>query len=241
MTIQLNLFFSFLVVSALNLSDSVIYAQDNTLTAQEKASGWQLLFSGKDLSGWTSPKGTSPDASWKVENGQLSLKEAGGKQHLDIISAEEYSDFDLRVDFKLTEGANSGIKYFFTRYSEGGWLGMEYQLIDNDRHPDAKLGRDGNRQLSALYDMLAVETKVPVKVGEWNQARIVAKGSKVTHYVNGQEVLRYDRKSSAFEKARQLSKFNEAKPAFGSVNKGHILLQDHGDIVYFKNVKIKAL
>lgn len=241
MTIRVNFFLSFLLISVFGLSSQRAYAQDNSLTAKEKAAGWQLLFNGKDLTGWTSTKGVSPDASWKVENGQLSLKEAGGKQHLDIISADEYSDFDLRVAFKLTEGANSGIKYFFTPYDQGGWLGMEYQLIDNDRHPDAKLGRDGNRQLSALYDMLAVEKKVPVKVGEWNEARVVSKGSEVSHYLNGQEVLRYDRKRAAFEKARQLSKFKEAKPAFGSVSKGHILLQDHGDIVYFKNVKIKAL
>lgn len=241
MRTKLNIFLSFVLVGAFGLSSLDVYAQDNTLTAQEQASGWQLLFNGKDLRGWTSTKGTSPDGSWKVENGELSLKEAGGKQHLDIISAEEYSDFDLRVDFKLTEGANSGVKYFFTRYQEGGWLGMEYQLIDNDRHPDAKLGRDGNRQLSALYDILPVAKKVTVKVGEWNQARVVSKGSKVSHYLNGQEMLSYDRKSPAFEKARQLSKFKEAKPAFGSVGKGHILLQDHGDIVYFKNVKIKAL
>ncbi|MGK9118133.1 3-keto-disaccharide hydrolase [Olivibacter sp. LS-1] len=241
MTIQVNLFFLLIFLALFGLSNQGAYAQDNALTPQEKVAGWQLLFNGKDLTGWTSTKGTSPNASWKVENGQLSLKETRGQRHLDIISAEEYSDFDLRVDFKLTKGANSGIKYFFTQYSEGGWLGMEYQLIDNDYHPDAKLGRDGNRQLSALYDMLAVEKKVPVKVGEWNHARVVSKDSQIVHYLNGQEVLRYDRKSAAFEKARQLSKFKEAKPAFGSVSKGHILLQDHGDIVYFKNVKIKAL
>ncbi|MFC6099114.1 3-keto-disaccharide hydrolase [Olivibacter domesticus] len=241
MTIQVNFFLSFVLVSALGLSSAAVHAQDNTLTGKEKTAGWQLLFNGKDLSGWTSPKGTPLDADWKVENGKLSLNETGTKTHIDMISVDEYSDFDLRVDFKLTNGANSGIKYFFTRYSEGGWLGMEYQLIDNDRHPDAKLGRNGNRQLSALYDMIPVTKKVAVKVGDWNHARIVAKGSKVTHYVNGQEVLSFDRKSPAFENARQLSKFNEAKPAFGSVNKGHILLQDHGDIVYFKNVKIKAL
>lgn len=241
MIIQLNLFLSFLLVSTLSFSSSAVYAQDNSLTPQEKASGWQLLFNGKDLSGWSSPKGTALDTDWKVENGVLSLNETGTKTHLDMISVDEYSDFDLRVDFKLTEGANSGIKYFFTRYNEGGWLGMEFQIIDNAQHPDAKLGRNGNRQLSALYDMIPVTKKVVVKVGEWNHARIVSKGSQVTHYLNGQEVLRYDRKSPAFEQARQLSKFKEAKPAFGSVSKGHILLQDHGDIVYFKNVKIKAL
>jgi len=236
---KLNIIYSLLLMCGL-ASTSYGQSQDNTLTAKEKSAGWELLFNGQNLGGWISPGGKSLDASWRVENGILSLNPAS-KQHQDIISEREYIDFDLRVDFKLTEGANSGIKYFFTRYDEGGWLGMEYQIIDNDRHADAKLGRNGDRQLSTLYDMLPVTKKVAVKVGEWNHARIVSKGSKVTHYLNGQEVLSFDRKSAEFEKARQLSKFKDAKPAFGSVNKGHIMLQDHGDVVYFKNVKIKAL
>ena len=130
---------------------------------------------------------------------------------------------------------------FFANYEEGGWLGPEYQIIDNQNHPDAKLGIHGNRQLSTLYDLLPVTNKVNISVGEWTQARIVAQGSKVTHYVNGQEVLTFDRKSPEFEHARELSKFKDVRPNFGSVNKGHILLQDHGDIVFFKNVKIKSL
>lgn len=214
--------------------------QDNTLTAQEKAAGWTLLFNGKNLDGWTSQTGQDPQTDWNVADGILSIKPEN-KKHLDMITTAEYSDFDLRVDFKLTEGANSGIKYFFVKYDTGGWLGMEYQIIDNLQHPDAKLGRDGNRQLGTLYDMLPLAKKTEVNVGEWSHARIVAKGSKVTHYVNGQEVLSFDRKSTDFEKARLLSKFIDAKPAFGSVSKGHIMLQDHGDVVFFKNVKIKTL
>ena len=213
---------------------------NNVLTAQEKADGWQLLFNGNDLNGWKTTRDDSPDADWQVIDGVLSIRPEN-KNHRDIISEKQYSDFDLRVDFKITEGANSGIKYFFTNYEEGGWLGPEYQIIDNLNHPDAKLGIHGNRQLSALYDLLPVTHKVEIRVGEWNQARIVAKGSKVTHYLNGQEVLAFDRKSPEFEQARALSKFKDVKPNFGSVNEGHILLQDHGDVVFFKNIKIKSL
>lgn len=236
---KMNRFILLFLACSLAIS---VYGQntDNTLSAQEKTEGWELLFNGKNLDGWKTTRGDSPDADWQVNNGLLSLRPEN-KDHQDMISDKEYSNFDLRVDFKVTEGANSGIKYFFTRYDQGGWLGMEYQIIDNLRHPDAKLGRDGNRQLSALYDMFPVTNKVAIQVGEWNHARIVAQGSKVTHYLNGQEVLSFDRKSAAFEKARQLSKFKDAKPNFGSVDIGHIMLQDHGDIVYFKNVKIKAL
>lgn len=213
---------------------------DNALTAQEQADGWQLVFNGKDLTGWKTTQGISPDEDWQIADGVLSIR-PDIKGHRDIISDKQYSNFDLRIDFKITEGANSGIKYFFTNYEEGGWLGPEYQIIDNQNHPDAKLGIDGNRQLSTLYDLLPVANKVEIKVGGWNQARIVAQGSKVTHYVNGREVLTYDRKSPEFDQARKLSKFKDVKPSFGSINTGHILLQDHGDVVFFKNIKIKSL
>ena len=215
-------------------------ALDNELTAEEKADGWQLLFNGDDLTGWKTTQGVSPDEDWQVVGGELSVRPDAAR-HRDIISDQQYSDFDLRVDFKITKGANSGIKYFFTQYGEGGWLGPEYQIIDNENHRDAKLGIDGNRQLSTLYDLLPVEKKVKIDIGVWAHARVVAQGSKVTHYLNGQEVLTYDRESTKFEQARQRSKFKDVRPNFGSVNKGHILLQDHGDVVFFKNVKIKSL
>lgn len=213
--------------------------QDNVLTESEKAAGWKLLFNGKNLEGWTTvEQKVPPEEDWKAERGMLFIRPENEK-HRDIISIEKYGDFDLQVDFKLTEGANSGIKYFFSPYDEGGWLGMEYQIIDNKRHPDAKLGQNGNRQQSTLYDILPTAKKIEIQIDEWNHARIVAKGTLVTHYLNGQEVLRFDRKSTTFNQARLLSKFKDVSPPFGSVNSGHILLQDHGDVVYFKNIKIK--
>jgi len=213
---------------------------ENALSAQEQAEGWQLLFNGKHLSGWEITRGSLPEEEWQVVRRELSIR-PDVKSHRDIISDQQYTNFDLRLDFKLTEGANSGIKYFFTQYEEGGWLGPEFQIIDNDNHPDAKLGIDGNRRLAALYDLLPVTHQVAVKVGEWNHARIVANGSTVTHYLNGKEVLTYNRNSPEFERARQQSKFKDVKPTFGSLSTGHILLQDHGDLVFFKNVKIKPL
>ncbi|MDR1779579.1 MAG: DUF1080 domain-containing protein [Tannerella sp.] len=218
------------------------YAQVNTLTAKEQKQGWKLLFNGINLDGWTSVgKDVPPESGWEIANGILTVKRDGNKRGGDIITKEEFSDFELSVDFKVTEGANSGIKYFFIRYEKGGWLGLEYQIIDDERHPDAKLGIDGNRRQAGLYDMFAPKVNMDKPVGEWNTARIVAKGTKVEHYLNGKKVLAFDRKSKAYDDAYLLSKYNGSNPKFGDIEKGHILLQDHGDVVSFRNIKIRVL
>ncbi|GAA0880066.1 hypothetical protein GCM10009119_30360 [Algoriphagus jejuensis] len=222
---------------ALILLSGISFAQDNALSKKEKKDGWKLLFNGENFEGWTSPKGDSPDSVWKIEDGVFSLQKKNNDKRMNIITTDKYGDFELVVDFKLTEAANSGIKYFYNNHDQSVELGLEYQIIDNDRHPDAK---DENRRLAALYDMFEVSTVEKVNVGEWNHIRIVSKGSTVTHYLNGVEVLSFDRKSDAFETARAASKYSKAKPLFGSFDTGHILIQDHSDIVYFKNVKIKA-
>lgn len=215
----------------------------NTLTGKEQRQGWILLFNGKNLDGWTSVGKDAPPASgWTVKDGILTVRKDGNKRGGDIITRDQYSDFDFCADFRITEGANSGIKYFFTKYDQGGWLGMEYQILDDQTHPDAKLGHDGNRVQGGLYDMLPPnKAKKDRPVGEWNQARIVAKGSSVTHYLNGKKVLTFDRKSNAYRKALQMSKYKNTVPAFGDVEQGYILLQDHGDEVSFRNIKIKKL
>lgn len=232
-----------LLLAILFSCGTLVQAQekDNSLTKKEEKQGWKLLFNGQNLDGWTSVgKDNPPAKGWRVEDGALSTAKAEGHGG-DIISREEFSDFELLVDFKVAEGGNSGIKYFFTRYENGGWLGLEYQVLDNTNHPDAKMGRDGNRLQAALYDMLPVQNEQPNRVGEWNQARIVAKGSTVTHYLNGKKVLSFDRKSDAYKEAWKMSKFKDSNPPFGQVEKGHILLQEHGDDVSFKNVKIRKL
>ena len=215
----------------------------NTLSKSEQKQGWQLLFNGQNLDGWVSAgKEMPPSFGWEIKDGILTVKPQEGKRGGDIMTKEEFSDFDLKVDFRLNEGGNSGIKYFFVRYDKGGWLGLEYQLLDDEVHPDGKLGRNGNRKTASLYDMLpTIKNKKMNPVGEWNQARIIAKGSKVTHYLNGKKVLTFDRKSDSYRNAWILSKYNNSEPMFGDVQKGHILLQDHGDEVSFKNVKIRVL
>ncbi|MDR1919778.1 MAG: DUF1080 domain-containing protein [Tannerellaceae bacterium] len=217
-------------------------AQINTLTEKEEREGWKLLFNGKNLEGWTSVgKDVPPAQGWVVEEGVLTVKKEGDKRGGDIITQEQYADFDLKLDFRVTAGANSGVKYFFLRYEKGGWLGLEYQIIDDETHPDARLGRDGNRRQAGLYDMFAPKRNMDKAVGEWNQARILAKGSKVEHYLNGKKVLSFDRKSEAYRQAYELSKYKGSVPSFGDVEKGYIHLQDHGDVVSFRNIKIRVL
>jgi len=218
-------------------------AQINTLTAKELKQGWKLLFNGENLDGWTSVgKDTPPEKGWDIVNGVLTVNKGGSQKGGDIITKEQFSDFELIVEFKLTKGANSGIKYFFLQYQKGGWLGLEFQLLDDATHPDAKEGRDGNRLQAGLYDMFPpAKNKKELPIGEWNQARIVAKGTKVEHYLNGKKTLSFDRKSEKYKEAFQLSKYKDCEPMFGDVEKGYILLQEHQDEVSFRNVKIKVL
>lgn len=216
----------------------------NTLSDKEKKQGWVLLFNGSNLDGWTSVgKATQPEKGWTVENGVLIVNKGGAQRGGDIITKDEYAEFDLCFDFKLTKAANSGVKYFFHKYDEGGWLGCEYQVLDDENHPDAKAGMDGNRKTASLYDVFAVTGKKQMNpVGEWNQGRVVAKGSKVTHYLNGKKVLTYDRKSQTYKDAvLNISKFKNAQPLFGTIEKGYILIQDHQDEVSYRNIKIKDL
>ncbi|MDR2389873.1 MAG: DUF1080 domain-containing protein [Tannerellaceae bacterium] len=217
-------------------------AQINTLTEKEEQQGWRLLFNGKNLEGWTSVgKDVPPSVGWTTEDGVLTVGKAGDTRGGDVMTQEQFADFELKVDFRVTPGANSGIKYFFVRYEKGGWLGLEYQLIDNETHPDAQLGRDENRRQAGLYDMFAPEKDKEKPVGEWNEAHIVAKGTHVTHYLNGERVLFFDRKSPAYREACKLSKYKGSVPSFGDIKQGHILLQDHGDVVSFRNIKIRVI
>ena len=233
-----------ILLFAILFSGTMLQAQesDNSLTKKEQRQGWKLLFNGKNLDGWTSVgKDNPPSSGWQVENGVLSTVKTEGRGGGDIITKDEFSDFELSLDFKISKGGNSGIKYFFTRYEAGGWLGLEYQILDNTNHPDAKMGRDGNRLQATLYDMFPLEKEQENLVEQWNHARIVAKGSKVTHYLNGKKVLSFDRNSDLYKDTWQLSKFKNSNPPFGQVEKGHILLQEHGDEVSFKNIKIRTL
>jgi hypothetical protein len=219
----------------------------NSLSAQEKKEGWKLLFDGKTTTGWRGAYKTSfPDRGWEVRDGMLIVQPSSGGEAAnggDIVTVVEYSNFDLKVDFKLTEGANSGIKYFVTEQqpqTPGSAIGLEYQLLDDARHPDAKLGINGNRTLASLYDLIPATNKKPNPVGEWNHARIVVRGRHVEHWLNGVKVLEYERGGKEFLAHKAESKFKDRKD-FGEASRGHILLQDHGNQVFFRNIKIRVL
>jgi hypothetical protein len=222
----------------------------NRLTEEEKANGWKLLFDGRTSEGWRGAYlDHFPDTGWVVYNACLTVLESGGaeSQHGgDIVTLDEYKDFEIKADFRITEGANSGIKYYVTlaeKGNEGSAFGLEYQILDDDKHPDAKKGRNGNRTIASLYDLIPAKDKEPNPVGEWNHARIVSKDQHVEHWLNGKKVVAFKRGSQPFRQLVAMSKYSAKKynkhGRFGEAEKGHILLQDHGNRVSFRNIKIK--
>lgn len=220
---------------------------DNTLTAREVADGWQLLFNGKDATGWRGAKLEAfPENGWVVEDGILKVMRGNGGESTnggDIVTTRTYKDFILSVDFKITEGANSGIKYFVDptlNKGEGSAIGCEFQILDDLRHPDAKLGVKGNRTLGSLYDLIPAPDDKPFNIDEFNTAVVVVKGNHVEHWLNGKKLLEYERNNPMWNALVAYSKYRDW-PNFGNLTEGNILLQDHGDEVWFKNIKIKEL
>lgn len=221
----------------------------NALTDIEKANGYKLLFDGVSSNGWKAAyKSGFPDKGWEIKEGRLTIHSAPGGEHNtggDIVSVDQYGAFDLSFDFKLSDGANSGLKYFVTvtESKPGSALGLEFQLIDDKLHPDAKAGVAGNRTLASLYDLVGAQKnqRFVRAAGQWNKARIIVyPNNHVEHYLNGVKVLEYDRGSKAYKDLVAASKYKDL-PNFGEGQKGHILLQDHGNEVSFRSIKIKEL
>ncbi|MEO0338475.1 MAG: DUF1080 domain-containing protein, partial [Bacteroidota bacterium] len=228
----------------------------NTLTEREKAEDWKLLWDGNTTEGWRGAKlAEFPSEGWSIEDGELIVADAGGAESEnggDIVTIDQYENFELEVDFKYTEGANSGIKYFVDtelNKGKGSSIGCEFQILDDTKHPDAKQGKDGNRTLASLYDLITANAhnfnpneSTPKRVNRysWNRARIVVQGADVEHYLNGILVVKYNRSGQQWKDQVAESKY-KVWPNFGEAKKGHILLQDHGDQVFYKNIKIKEL
>lgn len=229
---------------------------NNQLTDREISEGWKLLWDGKTTEGWRGAKlDKFPDKGWQINNGELVVEENGGSESTnggDIVTLKKYKNFELEVDFKFTKGANSGIKYFVDtelNQGKGSSIGCEFQILDDELHPDAKKGVNGNRTLGSLYDLITADpliyapnqgNKKRINLYEWNRARVVIQDKLVQHYLNGIKVVEYERGTQMWKALVAYSKY-QGWPNFGEAEMGHILLQDHGNEVYFKNIKIKEL
>ncbi len=219
----------------------------NTISEKEKQEGWKLLWDGITTNGWRGARlDHFPEKGWVIEDGVLKvLKSDGGESTNggDIVTIKKYKNFVLKVDFKITEGANSGIKYFVDpdlNTGEGSAIGCEFQILDDKNHPDAKMGVAGNRTLGSLYDLIAAPADKPFRGRFFNTAMIVVKGNHVEHWLNDVKIVEYERNNQMWDALVDFSKYKDW-PNFGNAETGHILLQDHGDEVWFQNVKIKEL
>lgn len=222
----------------------VVNLLPNNLSKDEKEQGFKLLFDGKSTDAWKSAKtGKFPKHGWEVKDGVLSVlsKTTNPKRGGDIITKKEFGPFELKFDFNFTKGANSGVKYGIGNNGPG--LGLEYQILDDENHPDAKLGVVGNRTMSSLYDLIPSikEKRFTKGIGEWNRGRIVvfADGT-VQHWLNGRKVVEYVRGSAIYRALVARSKYAKHE-GFGMAPKGPILLQDHGDNVHYRSIKIREL
>jgi hypothetical protein len=220
----------------------------NTVSDQEKKNGVSLLWDGKTSAGWRGAyKDKFPEQGWEIKDGAIAVVKSTGAeaQHGDIVSEQEYKAFDLQFEFKLSEGANSGVKYFVTESekNKGSAIGLEYQILDDEKHADASQGVVGNRRQASLYDLIpAVQIKRGQrKVGEWNSGRVVVyPDNRIEHWLNGYKVVEYQRGSPIYQALVARSKYAQWEN-FGMSEKGRILLQDHGDHVSFRSIKIKEL
>ena len=208
----------------------------NMLSAKEKSSGWKLLFDGKSLDGWRGYKTEAIGAGWKVEDGALVLD---GAKAGDLVTKDEFADFELTFEWKISEGGNSGVIYRSGFGDNAPYrTGPEYQVLDNEKATDNKLG---NHLAGSLYDMgPAAPRDLPKPLGQWNHSKLIVKGWKVEHWLNGKQIVAADLASPEGKKLIAASKFKDW-PKFASLSKGHIALQDHGHLVSYRSIKIREL
>ena len=213
---------------------------DNTLTAGEKEQGWKLLFDGQTTAGWRNFKSTGIGPAWKVEDGTLTLVTGGDEKGGDIITDQTYENFELSLEWKIAEGGNSGIIYHVLeeeQYDRVWQTGPEMQILDDDGHPDGKIVK---HRAGDLYDLIECEVVTVNPPGEWNKIRLISDNGRVEHWQNGRKVVEFNMDDPSWQTLIAGSKFKDM-PGFEKTKKGYISLQDHGDRVWFKNIKIRQL
>jgi hypothetical protein len=213
----------------------------NTEVQAQKKGKWVSLFDGKSLNGWHSWQEDKVLPQWKIEDGAIVLAEKGGK---DLVTDKEYGDFELELEWKIAEKGNSGIIYHVIedkKYCCPYSTGPEIQILDDERHPDAKAGKAGNHKSASLYDMLPpTDFSVVKPAGEWNKAKVIIKAGKGESWLNGKKLVEFPTQGAAWNELIANSKF-KTWDGFGTFQKGKIALQDHGDKVSFRNIRIREL
>jgi hypothetical protein len=215
--------------------------QAASMAAKTDADGYTVLFDGVSTAGWHRYGGGVPGTSWKVMNGELILDSAAKMDGGNLVSNDEYENFDLKLEWKIAKNGNSGIMWGVhddsTEFKEPYYTGPEMQIVDNEGHPDGKLVK---HQAGDLYDLISSSTKSAKPAGEWNEAEVKLVNGKLDLYLNGNNVVSTTMWDDNWKKMVAGSKFKQW-PAFGTFKKGHIVLQDHGNMVSFRNVRIKTL
>ncbi|MEO8910189.1 MAG: DUF1080 domain-containing protein [Gemmatimonadaceae bacterium] len=228
--------------------------RDNTVTAAEQAAGWRLLFDGKTFNGWRGlGYDTVPTAHWKIENGTIRKLADGQVSRLpdgqpaaggDLMTRDTYRDFELTWEWKISRAGNSGVKYnvseeiSMANAPNHAALGFEYQMLDDSLHEDNKVP---SHRAGALYDLIPPSAnKTLAPVGDWNSSRIVFRGNHGEHWLNGRKVVEFELGTPAFDSLMAASKYRSI-PNFAQRRAGHIVLQDHVDEVFFRNIKIRIL
>ncbi|WP_294322196.1 DUF1080 domain-containing protein [uncultured Sphingomonas sp.] len=213
----------------------------NVLTAQERAQGWQLLFNGRDLSGWRSFDGSAPASTWTVRDGTLALTKADGQMSgTDLVTADTFGAFELTLDWKVERGGNSGILYLARRMPDAPLLyqtGLEMQVLDDQGHSD---GRIPTHRAGSLYDITVPPADASRPAGSWNRARLLVEGGRIRQWLNGTLTADVSYGDDAWRKRVAGSKFAKM-PLFGTFPSGVIGLQDHGEPVAFRNIKLRRI
>lgn len=222
------------MVMAVCAMPMLVSGQLNELSEDEAKDGWKLLFDGKSFDGWRNYKGKDVKKGWEIVDGMMKHTK-GGK---DLMTVEQYENFELKLEWKVSEGGNSGIFVGAREINDKiSRSGIEMQIIDNERHPDAQNVKNVS---GAAYGLYVPPAEAARKAGEWNQVHIIQKGSKYEFYQNGVKTAAFDLESTEFIDLIAEAKFKDW-PHFARYRKGHIGLQDHGDVVFFRNIKLKQL